>query len=289
MADWYQIENSYFTLQVNSKGAELKRLFAKPWHRELLWVPHEEVDQKIWNRTSPLLFPIVGKLKNDEYTFKGKNYKMSQHGFARDFEFKCLECGTNEIVFFLDANQETFKNYPFCFELRVQFILIEKKLTINYSVKNIDRQDIYFSIGAHPGFVTDHIKDYEIHFEKKERGFFQLENGLVNWKQLNAFASNELLPTSELFSKDALIFKDLKSKYIDLVDMKRHETIRVHGTNTPYLGLWGKASVPFVCIEPWYGVSDDIDHDQNIETKKGIQLLSPGGTFRYSYAIEILT
>lgn len=289
MADWYQIENSYFILQVNTQGAELKRLFAKPWHRELLWIPQTESDQKIWNRTSPLLFPIVGKLKNDEYSFKGKNFKMTQHGFARDSEFKCTECGTSEMVFLLEANQETFKNYPFCFELRVQFALIEKKLTLNYSVKNIDRQDIYFSIGAHPAFATSCIEDYEIQFEKKERGFFQLENGLVNWKQLNAVTSNELVPSTELFSKDALIFKDLKSKYVDLINKKRIETIRVHGTNTPYLGVWGKGSVPFVCIEPWYGVSDDIDHDQNLETKTGIQVLSPGGTFRFSYAIEILT
>ncbi len=287
MADWYQIENNYFIVQLNSKGAEIKRLFAKPWHRELLWVPNDEMSRSVWNRSAPILFPIVGKLKDDQYQLKGKSYKMAQHGFARDWVFKCIECGASEITFLLEADQETFKLYPFCFELQVKYTLVERMINIDYAVKNVDRQDIYFSIGAHPGLATADIGDYEIRFEKKERGFFQLLNKLVNWKQLTAVTSEVLIPTKELFSKDALIFKDAKSKYVDLVNQKRQETIRVHGTNTPYLGIWGKDSVPFICIEPWYGVSDDEAHDQNLETKKGIQTLAMGGVFRFSYSMEI--
>jgi galactose mutarotase-like enzyme len=288
MSDWYQIENNHFVVQINTSGAEMKRLFAKSWHRELLWHPQDEQERKIWNRTSPLLFPIVGKLKDDQYHLKGKKYSMTQHGFARDWEFKCTECGSTEATFFLEATQETFKQYPFCFELQVNFRLEEKKLIVSNSVKNVDRQDIYFSIGAHPAFVTANLEDYEIHFERKERGYFQLENKLINWKNLTAFESNVLIPTKNLFANDALILKDVKSSHIDLINHKRHETIRIHGTNTPFLGLWGKDSVPFICIEPWYGVGDDTDHDQNLETKKGIQTLAMGGTFKFSYSIEIL-
>jgi galactose mutarotase-like enzyme len=289
MSDWYQIENSYFTVQVTSTGAEIKRLFAKPWHRELLWNPYDEASKKIWNRSSPILFPIVGKLKDDSYNLKEKVYQMSQHGFARDRNFKCLECSSTEMEFLLEADQETFKLYPFCFELRVKYVLEDKKINIMYSVKNVDRQDIYFSIGAHPAFDTAKIENYEIHFEKQEKGFYQLSNGLVNWKQLKNLDSDTLVPDRELFSKDALVFKNVKSKYIDLVDHKRHEVIRVNGTNTPYLGIWAKDSVPFICIEPWFGVSDDADHDKNLETKKGIQTLAMGKTFNFSFSIELMT
>jgi galactose mutarotase-like enzyme len=289
MSDWYQIDNKYFTVQVTSTGAEIKRLFAKPWHRELLWIPLDESARKIWNRSFPILFPIVGKLKDDSYNLKEKKYQMAQHGFARDKNFKCLECGSSEMEFFLDADQETFKLYPFCFELRVKYVLEDKKLTITYSVKNVDRQDIYFSIGGHPAFDTSKIENYEIRFEKKEKGFFQLKDGLVDWKKIIALDTNKLQPSRELFSKDALVFKDIKSKYIDLVDQKRHEVIRVNGTNTPFLGIWAKDSVPFICIEPWYGVSDDADHDNNLETKKGIQTLAMGRSFQFSYSIELMT
>lgn len=289
MPDWYQIENSYITIQVTSVGAEIKRLFAKPWHRDLLWIPQDENDEKIWNRSSPILFPIVGKLKDDTYKFAGKSYKMPQHGFARDMDFKCTLCEGNEIEFLLESDQETFEMYPFCFELRIKYVLQANKLTTHYSVKNTDRQDIYFSIGAHPAFETAKVDNYEIHFEKKEDGFFQLNNGLVNWNNLISLKDSKLIPDKKLFLKDALVFKDVKSNYIELVDLKRHEAIRVSGTNTPFLGIWAKGSVPFVCIEPWYGVSDEINHNQNLESKNGIQKLPLGETFNFNYSIELTT
>jgi len=288
MSDWYQIENSYYTVQLTSLGAEMKRLFSKPWNRELLWNPQDENAKRLWNRSAPVLFPIVGKLKNDAYEWGGKTYQLNQHGFARDMEFKCIECGASEATFRLEATKESYARYPFLFQLDVIYSLDGKRLNIIYVVKNVDRQDIYFSIGAHPGFATTQLEDYEIQFEKKERGFFQLENGLVNWKNLTALTDPILNPARETFANDALILKDVKSRHIDLVNKRRHETIRVHGTNTPFLGIWGKESVPFVCIEPWYGVGDDLLTDQKLEGKIGIQTLGEGGSFRFAYGIELI-
>ena len=211
MSDWYQIENNSFIIQVTSLGAEMKRLFSKDWHRELLWLG----DEKTWKRSAPVLFPIVGGLKDGKYTYQSKDYKMPQHGFARDTEFKCTECGTTEVSFLLEANQTTFNDYPFCFNLRVQYKLDADKLSISYYVKNDDRQDIYFSIGAHPAFETKTISDYEIKFQKLEAEYFQLQQGLVNWAKPIRFNESSIKPTSELFQNDALIFKKLKSKYLD--------------------------------------------------------------------------
>jgi len=112
MSDWYQIENHLLTVQLVSKGAEVKRLFNKIWNRELMWLG----DEKIWNRSSPILFPIVGKLIDDEYIYEGKTYKIAQHGFARDMDFACTRSDVDEIEFTLNATKETFKMYPFLFE-----------------------------------------------------------------------------------------------------------------------------------------------------------------------------
>jgi galactose mutarotase-like enzyme len=285
------MENDFFSVEVSSSGAELKKLFAKKWERELLWVPVDANAKNIWKRTSPILFPIVGKLKNDMYTLKGKTYQMPQHGFARDREFTLLKSTPSEMEWFLEADQETFKHYPFCFELRVSYKLEGNKLITLYSVKNVDRQDIFFSIGAHPGFSTPEIDDCEIRFERKdekdEKEYFQLKDGLVDWKKSFALESNEIKPAKELFLNDALIFKNLKSKYIDLVFKKQNEVLRLEGTNTPFLGIWAKDSVPFLCIEPWYGVSDSYDHDQNFEAKNGIQMLPMGESFEFQFSIEL--
>jgi galactose mutarotase-like enzyme len=287
MSDWYQIENGTMTVQVTSTGAEMKVIFAKPWLRDLLWYPRDEAAKKIWNRSAPVLFPVVGKCQNDTYKLIDKSYTMPQHGFARDKTFTCLKSDSTELEFFLEADQETFKLYPFCFELRVKYLLEAEKLTITYSVKNVDRQEIYFSIGAHPAFEILNLKNCEIHFEHIEAGFYRLENGLVNWKQKTELDSNIIKPSKELFAHDALIFKDMKSKFVDLVDTKKKHVVRIGGTDTPYLGLWAKESVPFICVEPWYGVSDEEGHDQFLNHKKGIQTLGIGKTFNFSYSIEL--
>ena len=282
MSDWYQIESNSLIVQVTSKGAEMKRLFSKGWHRELLWLG----DDKTWNRSAPVLFPIVGKLKDDEYELRGKIYKMTQHGFARDFEFKCTECGTSEVEFLMVATQETFNLYPFCFELRVNYKIVENKLTVSYFVKNDDRQDMLFSIGAHPAFETKNLENYEIRFEAEESEYFQLQKGLVDWSVPFEFKKKNLEITPDLFKNDALIFKKLKSKYIDLVDKKTHEVIRMHA-NAPYWGIWSKGNVPFVCIEPWYGVGDSVEHGKNFEMKEGLVVLPEGEIFGFSYTLEI--
>lgn len=283
MSDWYQIESNSLIVQVTSLGAEMKRLFSREWHRELLWLG----DEKRWKRSAPILFPIVGKLKDDEYQLHGKTFKQSQHGFARDFEFKCTECGTSEAEFLLVATQETFNMYPFCFELRVRYKVDGNKVIISYFVKNDDRQDILFSIGAHPGFETKDIANYEIRFEKEEKEYFRSKAGLVNWGKAFELKSQKIQVQADIFKDDALIFKKLKSKYVDLVDNKRNEVIRIH-SNTPFFGLWAKGDdVPFVCLEPWYGVGDSFDHDKNFENKNGIITLPAGEVFGFSYTIEM--
>jgi galactose mutarotase-like enzyme len=282
MSDWYQIENGFLTAQVTTKGAELKRLFHRAWNRELLW----DGEDKAWERSSPILFPIVGKLKNDEYNFQGKSYNLSRHGFARDMDFNCTQADVHECEFSLSANSETFKNYPFLFELKAHFALEGPKLIIKYTVKNCDRQDIFFSIGAHPGFETSQIAEYAIQFEKTEEAYFLTKDGLLDNSQKVIFKNNRLELSKELFEKDALIFKKIKSTYIDLIHKPFQHVIRLSGIHAPYLGIWGKDAVPFICIEPWHGVADLVEHDQNLENKEGIIRLAENMEFVFTYAIE---
>ncbi len=288
MSEWYQLENAKFNIQVTSTGAEIKRFFSKTLYKELLWLPVDDRAKGTWHRSAPVLFPIAGKLKNDQFHFQGKNYQLPQHGFARDMEFKCVESSNHEIQFMLETTQETFDHFPFCFELYVTYLLDDNKVKTTYSVKNVDRQDIYFSIGAHPGFATNDLSDCEIRFEKAEKGFYQLKDKLVDWNQLHPLSSNILRPTKELFAHDALIFKDLKSSYVDLVRVHHNEIIRVHRGHSPYFVLWGKAEVPFICLEPWWGISDDVFHDGNLESKKGIVKLAMGASQNFSYTIELI-
>jgi len=287
MSDFHTIENDHLKLAVSNLGAEMKSLYIHSWSRELLWVPKSENEKLIWSRTSPILFPIVGKLKNNSYRFNQKTYSMPQHGFARDSQFNCLKNTKSELELSLHSNPETFQQYPFHFELKVRYFLVENTLSIIYTTLNTGQQDLYFSIGAHPAFATPDLSHYEIRFEKNEKEYFQLNNGLVDFEQLFPVESNIVKPSESLFKNDALIFQDVQSSYIELIHQQRNEIVRLNGIKTPYFGIWGKASVPFICLEPWYGLGDDTHHDQTLIHKKGVQFLPPGDEFVFSFSIEI--
>lgn len=284
MSEWCQIANGFLTVQLTTKGAEMKRLFHHAWNRELLW-PGEE---KIWERSAPVLFPIVGKLKNDEYIFNEKKYSLTQHGFARDMEFTCTKADLRECEFVLSANKETFTAYPFLFDLSVHYSLDGAKLNIKYTVKNCDRQNIYFSLGAHPGFETAKIDEYEILFEKEEEAYYLTTDGLFDPTKKVMFKETRLALHTDLFKQGALVFKKPKSNHIDLIKKDLNQVIRLSGVHTPYLGIWGKMQVPFVCIEPWHGVTDFTNHAQNLEKKEGIIKLGEKQEFSFLYSIETM-
>lgn len=280
----YHLQNDFLNVEINSLGAEIKKLFSKKWNKQLLW----QGDASVWSRTAPVLFPIVGKLKDNEYHLHGKTYQMGQHGFARDMEFECTRQLQNELEFTLRATSETFKNYPFCFILKITYKIRNELLFINYEVINDDRQDIHFSIGAHPGFNTPNLNDYKILFEKNEEYFYRLNNGLVDWENPFLFLSDKMQLSKEMFSADALIFKDLMSSYIDLYDPNKRQCIRMHHNYASYFGIWGKGDCPFICLEPWKGVGDCTTHDKNFLTKKGLNTLPQGEVFQFSYVIELI-
>ena len=283
MSDWYQIESNQVIVQVVSKGAELKRLFNKVWNKEMLWLG----DEKLWNRSAPILFPVVGSLIDNEFIFDEKTYTLSRHGFARDQEFICKHCGENELEFLLMTNKEMYKTFPFVFELLVHYRIVDSTLSVTYTVKNLDRKDIFFSIGAHPGFDLKISENYEIIFEREQKNYFQLnENGQVKLEEPIEFQQKNLNITKDLFKKDALIFKDSKLKAIELRDKKSKDAVVVRCNQATFWGIWGHPSNQFVCIEPWSGVSDIVGHNKKIEEKLGIIKLSPGAEYKFQFEIE---
>jgi galactose mutarotase-like enzyme len=151
--------NDKIMIETDSMGAELKKLVLKKNNKNYLW----HGDSKYWKRSAPVLFPIVGRLKGDNYIYNEKEYKMSQHGFARDNEFELVNQDENYLTYALEENEETFDKYPFKFKLEIKYTIKENSLAITYKVINQDPKDMYFSIGAHPAFYWPLAED-----EKKE-------------------------------------------------------------------------------------------------------------------------
>lgn len=278
------ITNEFLTATINPIGAELISL--KDSSNEYIW----EGNPEFWGKHSPILFPIVGTLKDNTYTYEGNDYNMTRHGFARDNHFVVKERDSRSVVFSFSSNEETLKQYPFTFELELKYTLKEKTLHLDYTVKNLGDKIQLFALGAHPAFaLPGNFEDYSLTFEKEE-GLIssQLENDLVSEKTVKIESDkNKLVLSHKLFENDALIFKTLISKKITLNKLDT-PFLNVNFHDFPHLGIWTKANAQFLCIEPWQGYSDSSTSTGKLEDKEGIVLLAPGKEYNASFSIEIL-
>lgn len=279
------ISNSYLTAQINHLGAELFSL-KNDSNTEYIW----EGNPDFWGKHSPVLFPIVGTLKNNSYTYENANYHLSRHGFARDTEFKLIEKTLNSAIFSIQSNAETKKVYPFDFELQITYTLEETSLTIGYKVINQTNSEIPFSIGAHPAVaLPGNFEDYSVQFEKEEPLVYHLlDNDLIaEATETLKIQDRKLHLNYKLFENDALIFKSLQSNSLT-ISKNGNPLLKFHYEDFPHLGIWTKMSAPFLCIEPWFGYSDSVESTGDLFEKEGIQILKPKTVFDAKFSIEIL-
>jgi galactose mutarotase-like enzyme len=283
------LSNQFLKIVVNPVGAELNSLQTVADDFEYLWQP----DANYWRRQSPLLFPIVGRVKDDHYRLDGVEYLMENHGFAKECLFELVENNSERLVYQLVSDGATLKRYPYHFQLQVSYRLNGRELEVGYNVKNCDERQMFFSIGAHPGFrcplrPSDTMDDYRLEFERPEQieRYLLKDNLLTGAKKL--FLNNEkVLPLSdELLQKGAFVLKGLQSEEVTLKSDKTARAITVCFKGFPYLGIWSQPG-PFVCIEPWYGVHGAENAEGDFSEKEGIQSLAVGEIFACSYRIRV--
>ncbi|HZI25663.1 MAG TPA: aldose 1-epimerase family protein, partial [Chryseolinea sp.] len=269
------LESDQLKIQVHPKGAELKSVFHKHTGLEYMW----NADPAFWAKTSPILFPIVGTLKSDTYLFQGKSYTLSRHGFARDATFELEKHEPDRAIFLLRSTSTSYEKFPFNFELRVTYTIVQNVLEVAYDVNNIDADDMYFSIGGHPAFKVPLTKDttyedYYLEFNRIESisRWPISDKGLIEIKPLPMVMNSSILKlTRDLFNEDALVFKNLQSDKVSLKSSTHTHGLEFSYTGFPYLGIWAANKADFVCIEPWCGIADAVSHDQQLISKEGIE------------------
>ena len=279
------ISNSTLKASIKHAGAELFSL-KNNQNKEFIW----EGNPDFWGKHSPVLFPIVGTLKNNTYTVNGKEYQLPRHGFARDMEFQLIGKTENSATFSLQSNVETLKIYPFEFELQLIYTLQENALDIQYKVINKSETKMPFSIGAHPAIaLPENFESYALKFEREEvLKYYLLENDLISNKTEVLETKNSLVPLNyKLFENDALIFKTLESNSLTILENSK-PYIKVDFEDFPSLGIWTKEQAPFICIEPWLGYSDTAVNSGDLFEKEGILILDANQAFTSKFSIQIL-
>ncbi|MFP3156296.1 aldose 1-epimerase family protein [Lachnospiraceae bacterium ZAX-1] len=290
----YELKNEDLALGIDSLGAEMIYLTSSRTEQNYLW----NRDEKFWKRSSPILFPSVGTMRNQQYSYQKKVYSMPQHGFARDMEFDCISENAEEIWFQTEANAKTREYYPFEFKLKIGYRLEKNDVTVMWTVVNDDDKDtLYFSIGAHPAFACP-LKDGEKQSEYSV--WMNARNDGVLFSHINKDAlmynyKNELHlskgrhPLAEgFFDEGAYIIEDYQVSQVSLVNPENKPYVTV-SFDAPLFGLWSpeKKNAPFVCIEPWYGRCDRATYDGPLQTREWGNKLAPGKEFKRQYTITI--
>ena len=295
----YTIQNEYLKVTVDSKGCEIVSAVTLADNAEHIW----QADPSAWKRHAPVLFPLVGRYRDNSVTYNGKQYHMTQHGFARDMEFETVKIEDDKLTMCLKADAATLEAFPFFFRLECAYRLDGSSIIASWRVSDTQDEAMYFSIGAHPAFVLEGHEslagcrigfvmdrqgmDSENSGMKDEAISYRLLNndGLLEDEEYKLDIADGVMVTEGLFDRDAYIIENNQCHEVYLeCGGKRFVTVKF---DAPVFGLWSPVgkNVPFICIEPWYGRADRADYSGTLEEREWGNRIAPGEVFERGYTI----
>jgi galactose mutarotase-like enzyme len=286
-AELHEFATDGIAVSISAQGAELSRL-RDGTGRDYLWTA-----EPVWPRHAPVLFPIVGRLRDDTLTHHGMTYHMHQHGFARDSLFTWGDRSATGCRLVLADNADTRAIYPFAFHFEITYTASGNTLTATYKVTNTGDAVLPASMGAHPAFrwplEPDRPQtDYALTFEAAEpaplRGVI---NGLLTPPDRpTPIQGRHLALHRDLFAADALILPEPASRSVRYAAADG-PAITVEWENFPHLGVWSRAGGDFLCIEPWHGMASPPDFDGDFEQKPWLMLIPPAASRTATYRITL--
>lgn len=289
----YTLENKKLCVLVRSQGAELRSIKEREDETEYLWDGNPEW----WKYSSPVLFPIVGKLLDGKYTVDGKEYKLPGHGLGRISEFELVSREETRIEFALKWSEETLKVYPWKFRLNIAYELDDNQIKVIWKIQNLDDKHMVYSIGSHGAFrcpivAGESFEDCYLEFNASE-DMLNLpidSKGQIQHEYGNQAVKGTKLPLNyEMFKQDALVYDAQQSDTVSICSTKSDKKVTVQAKGFPYWGYWtpDKGGAPFLCIEPWHGHADYVDFKGEFRDREGSETLAPGEQNEISYTITI--
>ncbi len=289
----YEVSNKFFTARIDSLGAQLVSLKGCGGH-EYLWVG----DPEYWREHAPVLFPIVGALRENRTRIDGQWYEMTRHGFAKRMEFALKEQGEDYLALSLEASGETRAVYPFDFTFIVTYTLTDEGISTRFTVKNIGERPMPYSVGGHPGFNLPvdeeaEFEDYTVQFRQNECQdcpVIDLGTGLIDGERKGFHLDGKEIPLQHsLFYQDALVFEHLNFQTVRIVNKKTGKGIEMDFAGFPMLGIWSAVNDgPYVCLEPWTGCATLSTEGDEFREKKGMRELAPGDQTEHSFTVRVL-
>lgn len=266
---------------IDSFGAELCSVARDG--TEYLW----QADPAVWKRHAPILFPFICNTASKKYTVNGKEYSLSNHGFARDSEFEVLYANGDEAGFRLKASEETKKIYPYDFELYVKYAVSGNRLGVSYIVKNTGDKTLHYFIGGHPAFNVPDFDGYFVQYEKSEN--------ITRGETVIADNTDKVDLSHELFADDVFMKDAPNSSWVALVSKTEGTKVKLKFDNEGCIAVWSSyfedktltEKAKFVCLEPWSSVPVYCDETEELTEMSNAMRLKSGDSYTFSYTIEI--
>lgn len=288
----FQLRNSRLHVAVESLGAELRSVCDRAG-TEYMW----QCNPGIWPRTAPVLFPVIGRLRDGAYTMGGQSYAMPRHGFARDLPFEVTAQTGASIDLCVASDARTRACYPFDFLLEIRYELDGACLRKTHTVHNRSSETIWFELGGHDGFRValdrgETMADYFLLFEgetvlrprlKREDGLFSEARGAL------PLDAGRLWLDMALFRSDAIVLDRLPVRKVLLCNSSGSRRLTFAFPDFSILGIWTPHmpfDTNFICLEAWSSLPDSAAAGPELASKEGICQLEPGGLARFCYTTE---
>ena len=298
MSEIISISSNSLTASIDTMGAQLMSL--RKGDAEYLW----QGDPNWWPRRAPILFPIVGVLKDSKAESAEGTITLARHGLARLNQFEVVEQSASSVTLKLQSTEETRKSYPYDFELKLIFSVAGDTLTQTYEVTNPANVVLPFTLGAHPAFnipipgvEAASLDQYHLLFTRSWTSYGPsiTDEGLCDYTTpQRLIVDSDTLPLSwEIIDREKTItLEDVPDRRITLAASTEAPS-EAHGIQMDfegfdYLGIWSAApGCPFVALEPWCGIADTVDTDGVFEHKPGIISLEPGQSIAKTLNIKV--
>ncbi|MGI5959913.1 MAG: aldose 1-epimerase family protein [Massiliimalia sp.] len=287
------LRNTSSLAVIDTQGAEM-RSFQDGFGTEYLW----QADSVYWNRTSPLLFPCVGRLRDGKTTIDGVEYSIPKHGFLRDREFRLAFYNDEKAILSYLSNDKDYEIFPFRFNFQVTYTLEGCSLKVQYDVFNMDDKEMPFCIGAHPGFRVpvfgdEPFENYYIELDRPVTASIPYFTG-SEWdnSKRREFLKDQkrFFLNHSMFDGDAIFLDEVKPVSVTLASVLSGRGVQMNIEGFESIAFWTPAGkqAPFVCLEPWAGSDSYTDEDGDFRKKRQVQTVQPDEKKTYSFTIEML-
>ncbi|MBU7477382.1 aldose 1-epimerase family protein [Lactiplantibacillus pentosus] len=275
-----KITNEKIRVVISNLGAEIQSVELLESGVNVIW---NDVNQQYWQRHAPILFPIIGRLNDNSYKYRGRKYELNQHGFLRDQEFQVIASDYNFVKLQSVSSLKTLAKYPFDYRFEVLYQLVDNRLEICYQIENVDDNTMYYSLGLHPGFnIKGTLDHYQLIFEPRIKEIRRLRVNpapFINGTSSLETLENGVFPLSYSLLNQGLVIVDTENlESVSLSNLSSVNQIEISLADFPYLAIWSpeNQNAPFVCVEPFRGLSDLYGQPRNLQDKLGIQSILSG-------------